>query len=160
MTAGTEPDYPLTLAYATRLEQDFARARLLAALVTGPCGALLLLASRGHLILGVLGLLCILAAAGWLLAARRGRVRARSRSTWELVLQEDLLTLSTTDGDVLVPLADVRSVALDEDTLQVVIRRESALELRVDATWGTLGAVGLHALLANWWNPSQNALPR
>jgi hypothetical protein len=48
----------------------------------------------------------------------------------------------------------VRSVALDEDTLQVVLQRESALELRVDATWGAMGAVDLNTLLRRWWDPS------
>jgi hypothetical protein len=152
----TEPDvsYPRALPYATQLERDFARARLLAALVTGPCGALLLLASRDRLILGVLGLLCVLASVGWLLAARGGRTRARARADWQLVLERDVLTLSTAEGVVRVLRSDVRSVALDEDTLQVVLQRESALELRVDATWGAMGAVDLNTLLRRWWDPS------
>lgn len=71
---------PQHLAYATHVERDLARARFVAALVTGPAGVLLLLTTHRHAILGVVGLLCVLAALGWAMAARgAGGVRTSGR---------------------------------------------------------------------------------
>jgi len=148
---------PLTLPYATDLEQDFARARLVAALVTGPSGVLLLLASGGTLVLGVLGLLCLLAGVGWLMAARRGRVRARERAAWRLVLDETELRFSAEHGDQRVLRSEIEAVTLDDDSLQVVVTTGGADELRLEATWGALGVVDLHALLLAWWQPAPSA---
>jgi hypothetical protein len=147
------PSLPLTLPYATRVERDFARARFVAALVTGPAGVLLLMASGGELVLGVLGLACVLAGIGWLVAARRGLGRARERAAWQLSLSEERLSFSTETGDQHVPRSGIEALALDEDTLQVVVTAENMDELRLEATWGTLGVVDLHALLLAWWRP-------
>lgn len=144
---------PLTLPYATRVERDFARARAVAALVTGPAGVLLLVASGGELVLGVLGLACSLAGVGWLVAARRGLRRARERVSWQLSLSEEALALDTEQGEQQVLRSHIRTLTLDDDRLQVVVTREGTDELRLEATWGTLGVVDLHALLLAWWRP-------
>lgn len=149
----TAPALPLTLPYAVGLEQDFARARLIAALVTGPAGVLLLLASAGRLVLVVLGGLCVLAGIGWLMAARGGSRRARERASWRLELTDGRLSVSTATGEHEVPRERIEALALDDDRLQVVITVPGAEELRLEATWGTLGVVDLHALLVSWWRP-------
>jgi hypothetical protein len=147
------PSLPLTLPYATRVERDFARARMVAALVTGPAGVLLLIASGGELVLGVLGLACVLAGIGWLVAARRGLQRARERASWRLLLSEEALSLSTENGDQRVLRNHIHALSLDEDRLQVVVTAEDTDELRLEATWGALGVVDLHALMLAWWRP-------
>lgn len=147
------PALPLTLPYATSVERDFARARLIAALVTGPAGVLLLLASSGRLLLGALGVLCVLAGIGWLMAARGGNKRARERASWRLVLNDEALLVSTPDGEQGFLRERIESLTLDDDRLQVVITSAGAAELRLEATWGTLGVVDLHALLLAWWRP-------
>ena len=139
--------YPETLPYTTQLELDCARARSVAAWVTGPCGLLLVLASRQHMVVGMLGVLAMLAAVGWWMAARGGRKRAQQRAAWRLLLDRDQLTVSTAEGDFSIFHDAIRGVAMDDDTLQVVLTHENDAELRLDATWGGLGAVDLHAAL-------------
>ncbi|MCB9626207.1 MAG: hypothetical protein H6725_02415 [Sandaracinaceae bacterium] len=142
---------PVTLPYATQVERDMVRARLVAALVTGPCGLLLLLASPGELVLFLLGALCVLASVGWLVAARRGRKRAVERAAWSLTLREDGLSVSTAEGTLDLPRANIVGMSLDDDTLQVVCALADGTELRLDPAWGSLGVVDLHSLLEDWW---------
>lgn len=149
----TAPALPLTLPYAVSVERDFARARLIAALVTGPAGVLLLLASSGRMVLGVLGVLCVLAGIGWLMAARGGNRRARERVGWRLELTDERLSMSTATGEQAVTRKRIEALTLNDDRLQVVITVPGAEELRLEATWGTLGVVDLHALLIAWWRP-------
>ena len=147
------PAAPETLAYTTALEREFARARAVAALVTGPAGVLLLVVSSGSLLLGGLGVLCILAGVGWLMAARAGSKRARERASWCLLLTDEGLSVSTAHGERHVLRERIGGVTLDDDTLQVVVSVPNEDELRLDATWGALGAVDLHARLLAWWQP-------
>lgn len=147
------PAAPLTLVYTTALEREFARARGVAALVTGPAGVLLLVVASGKWLLLGLGVLCILASIGWLMAARAGSKRARERAWWRLLLTDEGLSVSTPQGEQHVPRARIEGVSLDDDTLQVVVSVPNEDELRLDATWGALGAVDLHARLLAWWQP-------
>lgn len=146
------PSAPTTLSYATELERELARARGVAGLVTGPAGLALLIVSSGQRLLQGLGLLCILAGVGWLMAASAGRRRARERAAWRLALDDERLSVTTPEGERRIPRERITSVTLDDDSLQVVVGVADAEELRLDATWGTLGAVDLHALLHGWWH--------
>ena len=60
-------------------------------------------------------------------------------------------SVGTAAGTIDVPRTNIVSISLDDDTLQVVCALADSTELRLDPTWGSLGAVDLHGLLEDWW---------
>ena len=124
-------------------QRSVARVRLVSAGVSA-VGALLLLLADVPIAVFLAALLALLMSLVWFAQARTAGRVASNVQRYYLALHQDGFLLSEGDQLHCVRFADVREIALDEERLDIVVRRDAKEPLRVEPRYP---GVEIHALV-------------
>jgi hypothetical protein len=124
-------------------QRSVARVRLVSAGVSA-VGALLLLLADVPIAVFLAALLALLMSLVWVAQARTAGRVARNVERYYLALHRDGFILSEGDQLHCVRFADVREIALDEERLDIAVRRDAKEPLRIEPRYP---GVEIHALV-------------